>query len=64
MRPEWVRLGAPSSGAWRGSVTERQYFGERCHVQVNLLKCGRSIAVSVNGTMPGLSDEVGVWIDF
>lgn len=64
VRPEWIRLEAPPLGAWRGSVTERQYFGERCHVQVRLLKCGRSVAVSVGGAMPGLSHEVGIGIDF
>jgi spermidine/putrescine ABC transporter ATP-binding subunit len=64
VRPEWVRLEAPKSNAWLGCVTDRQYFGERCHVQVTLLKAGRSIAVSVGGAMPSLSDEVGIGIDF
>lgn len=64
VRPEWIRLEAPSDDSWRGCVTDRQYFGERCHVHVNLLKGGRSITVSVGGAMPDLSKEVGVLIDF
>lgn len=64
VRPEWIRIDAPSGETWRGYVTERQYFGERCHVHVNLPKSGRSITASVRGVMPDLGKEVGVLVDF
>lgn len=64
VRPECIRLEEPVRGTCRGRVTERQYFGERCHVQVRLEKCDFSVAVSVGGAMPSLSHEVGLGIDF
>lgn len=64
VRPEWIRIEAPKHDTLRGYVTERRYFGERCHIHVNLLKCGRSIAVSVGGAMSRVSEEVGIGIEF
>ncbi|MFO1088028.1 MAG: ABC transporter ATP-binding protein [Hyphomicrobiales bacterium] len=63
-RPEWVRINSSSKGEWKGRVLERQYFGERCHIQVQLKSCGYSVVASVRDPIPNLSDDVGVCIDF
>jgi spermidine/putrescine ABC transporter ATP-binding subunit len=64
VRPEWVRLTELADAGWRGRVTGRQYFGERCHVQVALAGCERSVSVSLSGVMPDLGADAGVRIEF